>query len=194
MTTYNNLIPQNQTPKSAQQPIKDNFTTFANAFAINHQAMNSLNQGNHTFLVLKTQTTPAIINKDIGTLFCKSLTNARGTSNQVFYNYSSYTTTKVNTVQMTYNDITYIGTQQQTFYLGGYVVYMGKLAYTSNSLTVNLTPNSSGLFFAGATLETPAPLATPIPSANIVSSSQVIFSTSASIAGATLNYVIIGQQ
>lgn len=199
---YNPLIPQDQPPASYQAQIKNNFTVFDQALVKNHEPMNSDIQGYHTNLLMKQQSGNPNRFETIGTLFCKNITNTIGTSKQVFY--SSFVENddinNPNVRQLTYNQIGYTGNNQQSFCLGGFVVFMGTGTFvTTGNAVITLTPSVSKLIFISGSMSPGTGNSIFLNGTDTSTSSplvsQVTFSTSTSPNTAyTLNYLIIGYQ
>ena len=189
---YNPNAPQNNPPLIEQPKIKTNFSVFSDAILNNHEPMNDPNQGNHKNVIMKVQASIPPVIQNVGTLFCKSVANGIGTTNQIFYSNFPIIDGNINPKnvnQLTYNQIIYSGSQQQTFIFGGYVIFIGKIAVVaSSSITVTLSPTISSIISVSGLLES----GLPIKSASVTSATIVVFSL-IGVSTGTLDYFIIGR-
>lgn len=145
--------------------IRNNFSTFATALAVNHKAMNDSKQGFHSNVVLDKQTLDPIVDGAEAIIYAKDSTSNAGTQPQlfvripVFLPIGSDTTQALNDpMQLTYNSVNTSGTVTasytiyQSFLIGKYLFYFGFC--TNIAATITLSPTPSSLILAIASPNT----------------------------------------
>ncbi len=151
--SYNPNIPQSTSKRSiSQKQIRANYQAIYNAFANNHAALGTANQGRHNVLILRDQgmTDPTTSATETA-LYNKLVSSVPN----LFFRPSSSQTP----IQMTYPSIrtglqstnpdVYYPTQY-SFVAGPFIVYAGLLTGISQSQVVTLAPGTA-LIYVGLT-------------------------------------------
>ena len=149
MTSWNPNIPQpTQSPSSSQPFILINNQNWPTIFGRNHVTMNNNNQGKHGAVIYKTQTALPSVTGDWGTIFSLSVGSNSGTNTQLFYRTKQFVPGQTNSpMQFTFNQVNLVGADQQSFIMGGYLVYFGTFnlnggAGTNTTITLSPQPAS----------------------------------------------------
>lgn len=145
-----------KSPKLDAPIIQSNFADFATAFATNHEALNSIHQGNHKNVIFKLQTTDPVVEDSFDTIYSKNAISKVSTEPQLFIRIPKFlaASTSSNTpMQLTYNkvNITGAGGLYQSFIAGGYIVYFGK-GFTAIGTPLTMSPAPTKLLMAIATV------------------------------------------
>ena len=159
--TYSFVKPDaGPSPKDDAPQIRTNFSEWARIFALNHSAMNSQTQGDHTTIIFENLIRGPFITQSLTALFNKNAPSAAtgGIQPQLFVKVPDFLPTEWDTtelpqdapaMQLTYNTVNVAGPQYQTFLPGGYVLYIGS---TNNiGMTITLSPTPTKLLLAIAT-------------------------------------------
>lgn len=177
--------------------IRTNFSTFATALARNHTALNNRNQGNHEAVIFEQQTDDPEITDLYDILYTKEVTNAVGTGPQLFVRLPVFLPTENDTrgsgndpMQLTYNTVNTAGPVYQSFWPGGYVVYMGQ----TNDITVpvTLSPAPTSIVTAIAAAHNMTTVGTAIPynvATNILSATQFKIDSTLNGSGPSVPYL-----
>lgn len=134
----NSPLPQNS-PKQDQPQIKTNYGQWDAVFKENHTALNSNAQGTHSEVVFKNQTVDPDITGTWGTVYSKTGTGVANQPNLFWRTFKFLPDQDNNPIQLTFNQVVKIGTQQQSFIAGGYIVYFGT-ATSSGAGVVTFAP------------------------------------------------------
>lgn len=124
--TYDVNIPsEEQSPSVSQPGIKINYFEYDRIFKLNHMEMNNDNEGNHSFVIFKNQSSDPSVIPPVGTLFGKIGSGVANSAN-VFFKTSKFLPNQENTAELlTFNVAANIIDQYQSFMMGGYIVYFG---------------------------------------------------------------------
>jgi hypothetical protein len=185
-------------PKVDVDQLRDNFGTFAPAFAENHTALNNRNQGCHEAVLFEQQAIDPIIGGTYATLYAKSVTNTLGTEPQIFARLPVFLPTEDDTrgagndpMQMTYSKVNTAGPQYQSFWPGGYVVYTGQT--TDITIPITLVPAPSSIVIAiAAAHNMTVSFGTPVPynaATNILSASSFKIDSNLNFTGPVQPYL-----
>lgn len=201
MTWNPNIPTAEQSPASSQPFILLNDQTWPTIFSENHVAMNNNNQGKHTDVIFQQQTVDPVVTGDWGTIYCKSVSSATGTRNQLFFRTKQFVPNQTNAPQQfTFNQIQLSGTSQQTFLIGGFLLFLGAANITAGSApistTINLSPNTSGLIMAIANFADDTLAGTNNITTQILTTSsfKITIQPFGSLSTYQLKYIVIGRQ
>jgi len=127
--------------------IQTNFSVYATTYAVNHAALNSLNQGDHEAVVMELQTTDPGVTDTYDVVYCKNATTHAGTQPQLFVQVPKFLPTindprnKENVpMQLTYNQVNTAGPVYQSFLAGGYLLYFGTTSNIATNITLSPAP------------------------------------------------------
>lgn len=152
---YKRNIPLGELSPAVQAvDIKNNFADFGTIFAVNHQGFNDTNQGKHTKVILQKQNDDPDVTQDLAVLYAKNDTQTIPQP-QLFLKLKDFLPSEIDTntventpIQLTHNVVNVAGPQYQSFFAGGFIVYIGST--TEANLVITLSPAPSSLLLAMA--------------------------------------------
>jgi len=202
--TYNPNSPIGPiSPLSQVVQVQTNFSTFGTIFNINHTALNNPDQGKHEGVQFTLQTVDPGVTDDLAVIYNKNATSNIDTEPQLWLQILKFLPTKLDpstpgnpAMQLTYNKVNTVGPVFQSFLIGGYLLFFGKV--TDITVPVTLSPIPSSILTAIAIPNTMTTAGNPIPyrvSTQILSKSQfMIYSADASIANPySFTWIAIGK-
>lgn len=204
MTWYPNIPTASQSPAGSQPFILANDQKWPVVFAENHVAMNSNNQGDHEEVIFRKLSADQEVTGDWGTFYCKESASATGAKNQLFYRTRQFVPNQTNLPQqITFTQVNNSGANQQTFLMGGFLIYMGSFSLMSGGggsptvQDITVSPNPTSIKMALANFNTQIPnansnrITTRILSSN---SFRVNIAPDGAAAPYTIKYIAIGVQ
>ena len=160
--SYNPSIPPpTATPNDSALPIQVNFSQFASIFLLNHVALNDVNQGKHSSVIMQKQTVDPGVTEDLTALYCKDASSRAGTQPQLFLQIPKFLPTALDPtaaendpMQLTYNAVGLTAPIYYSFLPGGYLVYFGSAvvigAPPAATVTITLSPLPTSILCAQA--------------------------------------------
>jgi len=196
--TYSPTEPQDTPPPAiAVNQLQTNFAQFGTIFANNHTALNNTNQGKHEAVIFQQQTSDPGVTDDYDCLYCKNVTTASGSFNELFLQIPQFLSAQYpnRPQQLTYNSVKTTGPQYQSFLPGGYLMYWGSV--NSVPSTITLSPLCSGIASVVVSAHNFTSVGTPIPFdayAFVTGNNTFNIESSLATGAFTITYVAIGIQ
>lgn len=198
--TFDPTIPTDlPPPKIAVDELRLNFSEYATVFDNNHIALNATYQGKHSDVILQRQLLDPIISGDFDSLYSKSVVTTSNTSDELFVRIPQFLPPEFPNIpmQLTFNSINTSAPEFQSFMIGGYIVYFGKI--TTVPFLVTLVPTPSEILCIIANGNSFTSIGTPIPIDVAVLKSgvnnfQFTITSAAFTAGDSISWFAIAKQ